>query len=362
MPLDLPNDPSIRRILIIKWSALGDLMIATSVMEDIVQAFPLAQIDLNTLPPWHKLFQGDPRFTNITHVNVRQRKGKWRAMWQWMQTVRCGHYDLIIDLQTTDRSRFMLGFLRLTGGAARYLIGNRLSWPYHISAPAGFPDPSPAQRMRAGLNVAGIATTHPRPVLHIPAHNQARAVALIQSHGLQENRYALFFPGCQAAGYLKRWGEEKYADLARTLLQGEVDHVVLIGGKDEIEDCRRIAELVGQGIVNLCGETEILDIVPLANNAKFMFGNDTGTAHIAAASSKPMVVICGPTDPHRVKPLGDNVVAVQAELPCMNCYCKHPCEHHSCMKAINTEHVMSMLQYHHAEVVMIKPQQGLSDS
>jgi heptosyltransferase-2 len=362
MPLDLPNDPSIRRILIIKWSALGDLIMATSLMEDIAQAFPHAKIDLNTLPPWYKLFQADPRFTNITHINVRQSKGKWLAMWQWMQTVRGGHYDLIIDLQTTDRSRFMLGFLRLTGGAARYLIGNRLSWPYHISAPAGFPDPSPAQRMRAGLNAAGIATTHPRPVLHIPAHNQARAEALMQAHGLQENRYALFFPGCQAAGYLKRWGEEKYADLARTLLQGKVDHVVLIGGKDEIEDCRRITELVGQGVVNLCGVTEILDIVPLANTAKFMFGNDTGTAHIAAASSKPMVIICGPTDPYRVKPLGDNVVAVQAELPCMNCYCKHPCEHHSCMKAINTEHVMAMLQYGHAEVLIIKPQQGLSDS
>lgn len=362
MPLDLPNDPAIRRILIIKWSALGDLIMATSLMEDIAQAFPHATIDLNTLPPWHKLFQDDPRFAQITHINVRQRKGKWLAMWQWMQTVRSGHYDLIIDLQTTDRSRFMLGFLRLTGGAARYLIGNRLSWPYHISAPADFLETNPALRMRAGLNMAGIATTHPRPVLHIPTNNQSRADALMQKHGLQENRYALFFPGCQAAGYLKRWGEEKYADLARALLKAEVEHVVLIGGKDEIEDCRRITELVGQGVVNLCGATEILDIIPLANKAKFMFGNDTGTAHIASASSKPMVIVCGPTDPHRVKPLGDNVVAIQAELPCMNCYCKHPCEHHSCMKAINTDHVMSMLQYHHAEVVMIKPQQGLSDS
>ncbi|NOT17408.1 MAG: glycosyltransferase family 9 protein [Sulfuriferula sp.] len=355
MPLDLPNDPSIRRILIIKWSALGDLIMATSVMADIAQAFPKAQIDLNTLPPWHKLFQYDARFSNITYINVRQRKGKWQAMWQWMQTVRRGRYDLIIDLQTTDRSRFMLGLLRLTGGAARYLIGNNLRWPYHISAPDDFPNPAPVQRMRAGLNAAGIATTHPRPVLPISPHNQARALTFMQTHGLQENRYALFFPGCQAAGYLKRWGEEKYADLARTLLQGEVDHVVLIGGKDEIDDCRRITELVGQGVVNLCGETEILDIVPLANTAKFMFGNDTGTAHIASASSKQMVIICGPTDPYRVKPLGDNVVAVQAEMACMNCYCKHPCEHHSCMKAINTEHVMAMLQYHHAEVIMVKP-------
>jgi len=61
--------------------------------------------------------------------------------------------------------------------------------------------------------------------------------------------------------------------------------------------------------------------------------NDTGTAHLASATGRPMVVICGPTDPRRVKPLGDNVDAFQAELPCINCYRKH-CAHHSCMRVI----------------------------
>jgi ADP-heptose:LPS heptosyltransferase len=167
-----------------------------------------------------------------------------------------------------------------------------------------------------------------------------------------------FYPGCQAAGYLKRWGEEKYAELARLLLSRDVDHVVLIGGKDEMEDCRRIAELAGKGVVNLCGETEILDIVPLARDAKYQVGNDTGTAHLAASSSQPMVVVCGPTDPYRVRPQGDNVIAVQADMPCLNCYCKQHCEHHSCMKAVQPEHVLEALHYKDGPVMIIPVNQA----
>lgn len=365
MLFDLPNDPSIRRILIIKWSALGDVAMSTCVMEDVARAFPHAEIDLNTLPPWDKLFIGDSRFANISKINIRAKHGKWSAIWAWMQQVRRQRYDLIIDLQSNDRSRFMLLFLQLTGNTTRYLIGNHPSRPYNISGPDVPGDPNPVQRMRAGLKAAGIPVNTPRPVLHIPDRNQQHARELQKRHALVPGRYAIFYPGCQAAGYLKRWGEEKYAELARRLLSSDVDHVVLIGGKDEIEDCRRIAELAGDGIVNLCGETEVLDIVPLACDAKYQVGNDTGTAHLAASSSQPMVVVCGPTDPYRVKPQGDNVVAIQADMSCLNCYCKQDCAHHSCMKALQPEHVIAALSYKGGPVMMVSVeeiQQGLSDS
>ena len=326
---------------------------ATCVMEDIARAFPQAKIDLNTLPPWEKLFFGDSRFSKISNINVRSKVGKWPAIWAWMQQVRHAHYDLIVDLQSNDRSRLMLMFLQLTGNGTRYLIGNHPSRPYNISGPAENSDPNPVQRMRASLQAAGIATDTARPVFHIDEHNQQHVEELKSRHKLVAGRYAIFYPGCQAAGYLKRWGEQKYAELARRLLVSEVDQVVLIGSKDEIEDCRRIAELVGSGIVNLCGETEVLDIIPLARDAKLQVGNDTGTAHLAASSSQPMVVVCGPTDAYRVKPQGDNVIAIQAQLPCMNCYCKHPCSHHSCMQAIQPEHVLDALKHRAGEVIMI---------
>ena len=57
-----------------------------------------------------------------------------------------------------------------------------------------------------------------------------------------------------------------------------------------------------------------------------------------------MVIVCGPTDPNRVKPVGDNVVGLQADLDCINCYCKKPCEHQRCMKEISPTMVLERLR------------------
>jgi heptosyltransferase-2 len=54
------------------------------------------------------------------------------------------------------------------------------------------------------------------------------------------------------------------------------------------------------------------------------------------------VVICGPTNPRRVKPVGDQVRTLQAELDCKNCYGKE-CDHHSCMSQVTPQMVVDVL-------------------
>jgi heptosyltransferase-2 len=152
----------------------------------------------------------------------------------------------------------------------------------------------------------------------------------VKRHGLRPGHYAVFLPGCNADGHLKRWGAARYAALANRIHREGLERIALIGGPDEVEECRRIESACGDWLANLCGQTAILDIPLLCESARFIVANDTGTAHLAAVSSTPMTVLCGPTDPRRVKPLGDNVTALQADLPCVNCYRK-TCSHHSCM-------------------------------
>lgn len=343
-PIDLPGDSAIRRILIIKWSAMGDVILATAPFQDIVQAFPGREIHLNTLPPWITLFQDDPRFQQIFAFDLRSHAHFHQGMRDWLRHVRRMRYDLIIDLQSTDRSRILLSLLWLSGRRIPYRLGNHPRFPYNI-APRGVDRSVHAiERMRAALQAGGIAARTQRPVLHIPARNQERAQALMQRHGLPAGDYAVFFPGCQAAGHLKRWGAERYAALAQRLHAVEgLAKIALIGAGDEMEECQKIERASGPWVVNLCGETEIRDIVPLCEQARWLVANDTGTAHLAAAANRPMVVICGPTDPRRVKPLGDRVTTLQADLPCVNCYLKE-CSHHSCMPAITPDRVLATLQ------------------
>jgi len=327
---DLPADPAIRRILVIKWSAMGDVIIATALFEDIARAFPGREIHLDTLPVWRGLFESDTRFARVFAVEWRDRRRRGRKIAEWLRRVRAERYDLIIDLQCNDRSRLLLGLLWLTGSRIPYRLGNRQRFPYNI-APADLPKPvHTITRSRAALQAGGIPANTPRPVLYIADSNRVRVRELMERHGLKPGHYAIFLPGCNADGHLKRWGAARYAALADRIHREGLARIALIGGPDEVEECRRIESACGDWLVNLCGQTAILDIPPLCESARFIVANDTGTAHLAAATATPMTVLCGPTDPRRVKPLGDSVTALQADLPCVNCYRK-TCSHHSCM-------------------------------
>ena len=121
-----------------------------------------------------------------------------------------------------------------------------------------------------------------------------------------------------------------------------MERILILGGLDEIDECARIDALTSDRVVNLCGRTELLDLVAYCEGARLVVGNDTGTAHVGSAAARPMLIICGPTDPNRVLPAGASVHALQADLPCINCYQKH-CAHHSCMAWITPEMVLSEL-------------------
>lgn len=325
---------------------MGDIVISTALFEDIRQAFPDAAIDLNILPPWDRLFQNDPRFNEIITVDLRKSEKGIKGVWRWLQEVRRRKYDLIVDLQSNDRSRWLMIALGLLGRNVRYRLGNHKRYPYNLAPepPRELPIHPFVVQQRA-LESAGIPAQSQRPVLYVDTAVQQRVEKLLQEAALEPGNYAVFLPGCQAAGYLKRWGAENYAGLAQLLHQQGLK-VAIVGGPDEMDECEKIAATCDeQWLINLCGKTQIADIVPLAQQARLIVGNDTGTAHVASASDRPMLVLCGPTDPRRVKPIGENVEALQVtDLDCINCYCKAPCDHHSCMKMLTPEVAMAQLR------------------
>ena len=338
----LAGNENIRRILIIKWSALGDLVISSALFEDLRQAFPDASIDLNTSPPYVSLFNDDPRFDEVFAFDIRKKgfKGLLNTL-ALVRKIRRERYDLVADLQANDRSRTMLSLLVLTGARIPIRMCHHDKFPYNI-VPL---EKSSAvlhsyTRHRMALDAAGIESSRDRPLLYVPEDRVAYAEQLLNEEGLSGQSYAIFMPGCQADGYLKRWGSGNYADLARWLFNEKNLHTVLIGARDDLDECRKIEEACDAGwLHNLCGKTQILDLIPLCEESELIVSNDTGTAHIASCTLTPMFVICGPTDPRRVKPLGDQVKAIQANVECLNCYqkeCTHSSYHH-CMKSVSVE-------------------------
>ena len=323
---------SIRSILIMKWSAMGDVALASAAMQDICTAFPSAEIDLDTSPRFAGLFKFDPRFRNVLGIDTRARAGL--GLMQWLRVVGKAHYDLIVDFQSTDRSRLLLSLLYLLGSAPAYRIGNHRRWPYNIAPSAQDKHVHALEHLRATLSACTIVPSCEHPVLHFGPEHEIKVAGLLEQHQIADKPYALFMPGCQKAGQLKRWGWRRYAELASAMNARGINKILIVGAQDERDECDAIAAACPAIAINLCGKTSVLDLIPLANKARCVVANDTGTAHVASSSSRPMLVVCGPTDPQRVKPAGNQVVTLQADLWCKNCYRKE-CSHHSCMSVLS---------------------------
>ena len=164
---NLPDDRNIRRILIVKWSAMGDLIISTAIMEDIRRSFPEATIDLNTLPAFAGLFDKDSRFERVLAINPRA-GGSFLGSLRWLAVLLRGKYDLIVDLQSNDRSRALMILAYLCGKGGRYRLGNHPRFPYNVA-----PESSPKvmhgyDRQRSALAAGGILASQTHPLLHVP--------------------------------------------------------------------------------------------------------------------------------------------------------------------------------------------------
>ena len=210
---------------------MGDVVGATTFIDDIRAAYPAAEIHLNTLQPWDRLFEGDARFARVFTVDVRGRKGRFAAALQWIRAVLGGRYDLIFDLQSTDRSRIMLGLVRLLSPRLQAIVGHNPGYPYP-HAPQRPAELYPGWHSDLALRAAGIPRAAQHGHLHVSPESRERVAALMARHGLRGGHYVLLLPGSQKAGWLKRWGVGRYAGLARALREAGVEKVAIIGGPE----------------------------------------------------------------------------------------------------------------------------------
>jgi len=143
----------------------------------------------------------------------------------------------------------------------------------------------------------------------------------------------------------KRWGEEKFAALARRVA-GQGGTLVLLGGPAEREMAGRIATLSRVPVRDTAGNS-IPEALALLARCDLVVGGDTGLVHCARALGRPTVLIFGPTDPAR-HILSARDRAVRVDLPCAPCHDhgpkRCPLRHHRCMGDLEVEPVAQAVQ------------------
>ena len=154
----------------------------------------------------------------------------------------------------------------------------------------------------------------------------------------------LLGPGA-AYGDAKCYDSSNYNQLARWWIEnGGV--VVVAGGKSEVGTGDEVcAGLPREKCVNMCGKTDLQELMLLIRFSRFMICNDSGIMHLGAALGKPGIAVFGSTDPTATGPISDQWQCISDRMSCSPCF-KHVCPlgHKECMKKVGVEVIIEELK------------------
>lgn len=299
--LSAPADSERERILVIKLSALGDVVLAMGPFAAIRDAHPDAHITVLTTRPYIELIRASGFFDSIA-IDRRPKLSQLREVLALRRFLRNGKFDRVYDLQTSDRSGF---YYKL------FWPGPKPEWS-GIARGCSHPHANPQRetmhsidRMADQLADAGISNV-PLPSLAGPDIDLGR-------FGIR-SPFVLICPGGAPHRPAKRWTAERFGLLAKKLADYRLTPV-LIGTESEADVLSKIDQMCPKAR-NLMGRTGFLDIAALAARSVLAIGNDTGPMHIAAAAGAPSIVLFSrESDPKLCAPrgLGENAVSIVRE-------------------------------------------------
>ncbi|MFH1069389.1 MAG: lipopolysaccharide heptosyltransferase II [Candidatus Glassbacteria bacterium] len=330
-------------ILVVRFSSIGDVLLATPVLRAIKSRWPGARVTFLTRERFAPLLAGNPHVDEV--VSVDQGAGL-EALREACRTLQERKWHLLVDLHGSLRSRLVSRLVR-ADCKVRYsnlrfrrtlLIYTRLDF-------YGKRVPSVAERYAACLRDFGIELDEKGCELVLGERDHEEADNLIRLAWPDRVDYLAVAPG--AAWPVKRWPAERFAEAARRIAERRGWKVVILGGSDDREACAEVAGGLDPGLcLDLAGRLSLRGSAAAVAGAKLLLTNDTSLMHIATAVGTPVTAVFGPTVrqfgyfPYRAK----EARVVEADIWCRPCThngrMRCPLGHFRCMRGIGKEEVV----------------------
>lgn len=328
----------VNRILIVKPSALGDIVHSMPFLYALKQRFPWARIDWVVAHGLHTFLEGHPMINRLWVIKKDQWKklGRLRLTLKEINDLRRGlaeqHYDVCIDLSGLFRSGVIsafskapvrLGFKESDEGSP-FFYTHKIHGSMNIHAIDRYLKIAEFMGCRTDRIIYPFAPFNPNPRI---------------CKNLPE-KYAIISPS--AGKPANRWPAQRYGQLASRLDLP----VVVIASSAEADIARKVVEASKGNAVSIAGQTGLKDLLAVIRNARFFICNDTGPMHMAAALNVPVFAIFGPANPVRTGPYGGIHTVISKDYPCAPCYAWQPCKKWGfrCMQDLGVDAVFDMIR------------------
>lgn len=332
-----------RNILIIKLSAIGDVIHALPMAPAIKQTYPEAKVTWVVEKTAYDLLTNNPYIDEIIVFEKKKFKtliGFFKYTPAFSRMLKTKKFDLALDLQGLAKSA---AIAYLSGAKAKLGYCNMREYSHLVSKPVCGPH-SQEHVVQRYLDVARAIGCKADEVIFpvvITKQESQRAVNIAKFCGLDIScPYIILAPGANWPN--KRWPTEHFAALA-DMIFAKNKIPVLIGAKADEYFAEEIISAARIPPVNLVGKTTLKELAYIIKQAQAFVGGDTGPMHLAVAVGTPVVALFGPTDAKRNGPYGDKNIVLNIDADCAGCWQRACPKSLDCLKAISAEAVYSKL-------------------
>ena len=316
-----------RKILVIRFSSIGDIIYTTPVVRSLKNRFPNAEICFLTKPAFKYIYQHNPYLTKLYLLEPK--------LLDTVKLIKEEKFDLIVDLHNNLRTSIIK---LLTQIPALTYKKERLKKWLALKFKSFTPNKHLVDRYLETVKSLG-AVNDGKSVDYFLEKEYQLDQFLPTTH---QPKFVAFIIG--ATHFTKRLPNHKIIEICKDI----VDPIVLIGGNDVKVNADLIKAAVGEQIINLCGTINLDESIFILSKSTKVIGFDTGLTHISTAFNKPLVSIWGGTTPELlgVQPYHiSNSYMASVDLSCRPCSKfgleKCPLGHFKCMENINTDGIVN---------------------
>jgi lipopolysaccharide heptosyltransferase II len=320
----------VKRILIQKLRAIGDVVLSTVVLRNLRNAFPDAVIDFLTESPSSQVLEGNPQISSVIVFNPKTGSG-----FNLINDIRKRRYDLIIDLFGNPRSAIITFFSR-----ARYKVGYSFGWRKYCYNRVIKPRGGEIHNIEFNLDALrfiSVDIIDKSPRLYVGKEDHEFAENFFDQSKINDGLTVAINPS--GGWYTKRWPIAYYAGLAGRIVERFNVKVLILWGPGEIKTAEEMQKLIRTGSF-LIPPATLRQMAAIVSRCAILVTNDSGPMHIAAALGVPVVAIFGPTNPDFQGPIGTQSVIIQKkDLDCLGCNLTKCPIGNPCMEKLSMEDV-----------------------
>ena len=338
-------------ILIVKLSAIGDVIHTLAFLDVLHQNFPRAKIDWLVEEGAAGVIEGHPA---IRRVIISRRKSWWqkliegrclgevlREILSFLKDLRRVRYNWVIDLQGLLKSGILTGLSR--GERKVGMSGAREGAWLFLKEPSVRVNYDQHAIDRYLEVATQLGCKWDRWDNRIPVSESHRRALdqLLARHGFTGGNLVAINP--MAKWKTKLWEPEFFAVLADRILTEFPCRIVFTGSQDDRPIIENISLMMKKRPLNLAGKTGLKELACLYDRCRVLVTTDTGPMHMAAAMGCSVVALFGPTSPLRTGPYGPGHRVMTSGAVCSPCF-KKTCDQWLCMRDITVEGVFEAVR------------------